>query len=230
MKDILDRCRKLMLRSSSDYGTVLRCVQENNKERLNKTALQFVRTCEKLAFSAREIASVYSVYTEKSNEILLDSVPENSDILFPCELSDNGIFHIKLPMFSHRTKPEKTLLHPILSKTLALYFSQYDNKHGLHRRYEKGTLAYIFSFASGTPGFDIDNLNDMEFKKTSDEIVSYFLPDDNGFCCSRFQMAQKSNQTCVDAYFIPNGMFLDWMRQIEISIHPTTDNFETHTG
>lgn len=220
MKDIMEYCRKLMLQSGTDYGAVLKSLQESDRARTAKKALQFTRTCEKLAFSAREISAVY---VENKLKNYLESSGEIGDILFPCELSSNGIFHVKLPMFSHRTKPEKTLLHPILSKTLALYFAKYDKEHGFHRRYEKGTLAYIFSFASGTPGFDIDNLNDMEMKKTSDDILSYFLPDDRAIHCSRFHTACYNGQVCVNAFFIPDNLFLQWVQQFYIYQAKTTN-------
>lgn len=227
MKDVLERCRKLMLQSGADYGAVLRDIQENNKERLSKATLQFTRTCEKLAFAAREISGAFTVCRPG---IFSDDPSELGDILFPCGLSDDGIFHIRLPMFSHRARPEKTLLHPIIEKTLALYFAKYDKEHGLHRRYERGTLAFIFSFAGDEAGYDIDNFNDMEYKKTSDDIVSYFLPDDNAFRCSRFHMAQKSNITCVDSYFIPNGMFPRWMQRTNVLQNVTTDNMVENNG
>lgn len=214
MKDIIERCRKLMLQSNSDYGAVLRSAQENNRERIVKTSFRFTQTCEKLAFSAREIASVYAT---GSHGVAIDSADADGDIVFPCELTDDGIFNIRLPMFSHRVRPQKTLLHPILAKTLALYFSEYDKVHGLHRRYERGTLAFIFSFASTEFGYDIDNINDVEYKKTSDDIISYFLPNDRAYRCSRFQMARQSDQTCVDTYFIPSGMFVDWIQKVKIT-------------
>lgn len=225
MKDILERCRKLMLQSGTEYGSVLRDLSKNNPESLAKSAGHFTRTCEKLAFAAREISSVYA---EKGGGTSFDPDEDTGDLLFPCELSDDGIFHIRLPMFSHRTKPEKTLLHPILAKTLALFFRNYDKEHGGHRRYERGTLAFVFSFAAYGVGYDIDNLNDMEYKKTCDDIISYFLPNDGPFRCSRFHVARQGDQTCVDSYFIPDGLLLHWMQKASILTPAPTDNLATN--
>jgi hypothetical protein len=201
----IENCKKLikisernLMRLSNDYS------QDESCE-------AFINSTEKLALCARLLACYCP--TQKECDKAEKSIGSTMNI--QVGETKEGFFKVSLPMLRHREYASTAaFIQKPLRIALANYFDQYPNRK---KRYiDNGVVATVFCYSTSKDKkscYDIDNINEREYKSIIDDISLFTLPDDGPFSCARYLTAKQSDNERTEIYVISQKDFPKWYKE-----------------
>lgn len=196
IKHAIENCKRLIKESTTNLSSMIDGFfpDENCKA--------FIESTEKLALCARDLAQYCP--TQKECDKAENSIGRAMDI--QVGQTPEGFFKVSLPMLHHRNDRNGC---DFIRKPLRAALANYFENHQIH--IGKGVLVCIFYY-SGC-GYDIDNINDNEYKAIIDDISLFVLPDDGPFVCSRFLSARRADNEHTEVYVISEKDFPKWYQE-----------------
>ena len=174
-------------------------INRNDLETAYRAALTLVRSCEKLALTARALPA----YTGNAGAMV--EVEDQMAEVTPVALSftPEGWFTLKMPFLLPQKRGKE------LDFLLGLLYPQFRRffKNQNPVMFPEGVLVFRHVYDRTRPDRQWRDHDNLEVKAVADIVALFLLPDDNPSVCEHFHCSASGDEERTEVYLIPRQDF-----------------------